>query len=281
MPPTLYIDHSIVTHEASWKPLEDTLQSGKLQLALSLWNLYEIGDATDRAQQDKRLAFLATFRPLWIVERVQIQKQEVRAFLWNEKYGVACPAPQIFTPLLSVVDSYHAGRDTRIGLTPRQWIDGVDFNRINKNKVLAPSALSTLQSADPKVFRKRQQEIFRRWIDNLLPDIGPDEKALSKNQKAELLDYCENHKPQFLKACKSLATEEALTAARVSTPKRKPQKSDGIDLMHAAVALAYCDYFLVRDGFVRVCAEHAAKALNPVQLARVYESAETLKTDLS
>jgi hypothetical protein len=30
--PTLYIDHSIVTHEASWKPLGDILQSGKLQL---------------------------------------------------------------------------------------------------------------------------------------------------------------------------------------------------------------------------------------------------------
>jgi hypothetical protein len=41
--------------------------------------------------------------------------------------------------------------------------------------------------------------------------------------------------------------EDALTAVRTANPRRKPQRSDGIDLMHAVIALAYCDYFLIRE----------------------------------
>jgi hypothetical protein len=78
---TLYIDHSIVAHPPSWSAVDDVLTRGKAQLALSLWNLFEIGSASDRAQQDQRLAFLAKFNPLWILERIAIQRLEVRAFL--------------------------------------------------------------------------------------------------------------------------------------------------------------------------------------------------------
>jgi hypothetical protein len=30
---------------------------------------------------------------------------------------------------------------------------------------------------------------------------------------------------------------------------RKPRRSAGVDLMHTVSALAYCDYFLLRDGY--------------------------------
>jgi hypothetical protein len=40
---------------------------------------------------------------------------------------------------------------------------------------------------------------------------------------------------------------------------RKPQRSAGIDLMHAVIARAYSDYFLLRDGFVGNCAPHALR----------------------
>jgi hypothetical protein len=44
-----------------------------------------------------------------------------------------------------------------------------------------------------------------------------------------------------------------------------PQKSDGVDLMHAVVALAYCDRFLVRDGFVFQCFKQARRELSGIQ----------------
>ncbi len=75
--PSLYVDHSIVTHPPSWKPIEDVLTGGKAQLALSLWNLFEIGSASDKTQQAQRLAFLMKFNPLWILERVEIQRRVV------------------------------------------------------------------------------------------------------------------------------------------------------------------------------------------------------------
>jgi hypothetical protein len=40
---------------------------------------------------------------------------------------------------------------------------------------------------------------------------------------------------------------------------RKPERSAGIDLMHAVIALAYRDYFLLRDGFVGNCAPYALR----------------------
>src|SRR4051794_13454624 len=157
-PSTLYVDHSIVAHPTSWKPLEDVLGGSKVQLALSLWNLFEIGSASDKTQQEQRLAFLTKLGPLWTLERVEIQRQEVRAFLWKEKFGVTPEAIQIFRRHLSEVESYHAGSETRIGLTPTQWINGVDFRKYDEHKELAPTALRQLQGHGAKNVAKRQDE---------------------------------------------------------------------------------------------------------------------------
>jgi hypothetical protein len=61
--------------------------------------------------------------------------------------------------------------------------------------------------------------------------------------------------------------EDALTAVRTANPRRKPQRSDGIDLMHAVIALAYCDYFLIRDGYAKTCAMQVIKGLSSRRLA--------------
>jgi hypothetical protein len=51
--------------------------------------------------------------------------------------------------------------------------------------------------------------------------------------------------------------------------------------MHAAVALAYADFFLVRDGFVYQCCQHVQKELKGEKLADVYRDAEELKKALA
>jgi hypothetical protein len=278
---TLYIDHSVVAHEASWKPIDDILSSGKVRLALSVWNLVEIGLATDKAQQARRLAFLEKHNPVWIVERIPLQKQEVQGFLWSDVFGVQPQETQVFMPYLSMVDYYHAGFETRLGLTASQWIAGVDFKKVEELKQLSPNALKILQAVDPKAFKKRQHEIFKPWIEPLVPFIAPDGGAMTKARRADLLDYCAEHEAQFFACCKSLAVEDSLTAARVTSPNRNPKPSDGIDLMHAVVAMAYCDFFLVRDGFVRTCSLQASKALAPVKMAALYDDPEKLRNDLA
>jgi hypothetical protein len=59
--------------------------------------------------------------------------------------------------------------NTRVGLTARQWIDGVNFERLEELKALAPNALKIVQSIDKKTFKKRRHEIFKPWIAPLIP----------------------------------------------------------------------------------------------------------------
>lgn len=250
--------------------IEEILATRKARLALSLWNLVEIGAATDKSQRERRLAFLEKFNPRWTVERVNVQRQEVESFLWKDVYGIEPREPLVFTPHLSVVDLYHAGADTRLGLTARQWIAGVDFNRLEQLKNLAPNALNILQAVGSRTFKRRQQEIFIPWIKNLIPRTGPDGMAITAARRDELLDHCAKRQDSFFGSCKSLRVEDALTTARVANPDRVPQRSDGIDLMQSVMALAYCDLFLVRDRFVRNCSELATKALSPLKLAAIY-----------
>ena len=75
--------------------------------------------------------------------------------------------------------------------------------------------------------------------------------------------------------------EDALTAVRTANPRRKPQRSDGIDLMHAVIALAYCDYFLIRDGYAKTCAMQVIKGLSSRRLASVYYDPARLHSDLT
>ena len=154
---TLYIDHSIVTHEPSWEGLSRAIGSDKIHLALSIWNLYEIGNADDRAQRKRRIAFLKGLAPLYIVERLPIQRQEVERFLWQHKFGALPKDLIVITPSLSVVDSFFAGAQTRIGLTICQFISETDFGGLRPLKRLSPEALRTLQRADRTTMRQKER----------------------------------------------------------------------------------------------------------------------------
>jgi hypothetical protein len=165
--------------------------------------------------------------------------QEVKRFLWINHF---CAPPEdicVITPHLSVVDAHLAGASAQVGLTARSFIERTDFAGIERQKKLAPSALSTLQAVDRKTFKSRQDEVFKRWIENLIPAAGPGGKLLSIKEKAELINYCYAYRNEFFSACPALAVEDALTAARTANPNRKPQTSDGIDLMHTVIALEY------------------------------------------
>ncbi len=257
---TLYIDHSIVSsHEPSWEPVRRTIAAGKVRLALSVWNLYEIAEAADEAQRERRLAFFVDgMRPVWVVERLVIQRQEVERFLWQHKFGAA---PRDLIVITSVVDSFYAGSRTRIGLTARRLIHEANFQELRPLKCLSRDALKSLQSADTKRRKLMERKVFNKWIGRLLPERGPSGRALTIPEKADLLEFCWRHKKQFFFECRCLAAEDALTDARISDPMRRPSESDGPDLQHAAVALPYCDIFYSRDGFQTQCAASARKAL--------------------
>ncbi len=273
---TLYIDHSIVTHEPSWRGVSQAVGSGKVRLVLSVWNLVEIGSATDGAQREHRLTFLEGLAPLWVVERRAIQRQEVERFLWQHKFGSAPRDLIAITPLLSVVDLFFAGAQTRIGLTARQFIRETDFTSLRPLKRLSPDALRTLQGADRRTLRRKEKEMFEAWILPSIPDRALDCRALTVSQKADLVAFCWRHKKKLFAECRCLAVEDALTTARTSNAMRKPTDSDGPELQHAAVALAYCDIFYSRDGYQARCAQSARNVLKTMGLAAVYSTPAAL-----
>ncbi len=273
---TLYIDHSIVTHEPSWPDISQAIRSSQVRLVLSVWNLVEIGSATDEAQRERRLAFLNGLSPLWAVERLAIQRQEIERFLWQHKFGATPKELIAITSSLSIVDSFFAGAQTRIGLTARQFIRETDFAALLPLKRLSPDALRVLQAVDQKVLKDREQEMFEAWIVPSIPDRDPERRAFTIAQKAELAMFCWKRRRDFLTECRCLAVEDALSMARISNSRRQPTESDGLDLQHAAVALAYCDIFFSRDRYQVRCAELARDTLKTMELGAICATPEAL-----
>ena len=55
-------------------------------------------------------------------------------------------------------------------------------------------------------------------------------------------------------------SRDARAAGRVADSiNRKPRRCAGVDFMHTVIALACCDYFLLRNGLVGNCAAYALR----------------------
>jgi hypothetical protein len=259
---TLAIDHSVVTNQAWWPALTAAVGCGEIRLQLSVWNLVEIGFAEDTAQQRQRLDFLTGLKPWWVLERLQIQKQEVERFLWAQYFGVD-PKPLVATTeFLSVVDSYFAGALTRVGLTPHRFIAETDFKLLQAAKKYTPAALRTLQSAGKAKLRQAEKAMFEAWIKPNIPDTDANGRLLKVIEKETLLQFCYERKDAFFGACRAIAAEDALSVARTSDTRRSPTESDGADLQHAVIGLAYSDMFATADGYQGQCALVAQKVLD-------------------
>jgi hypothetical protein len=266
---TLYLDHSIVSHEPWWLPVEQVVASREVRLALSLWNLFEIGAASNMGQRDRRLAFLEKLDPLWMIERRTIQKQEVERFLWRHKFGRTPRDMLVLTPSLSVVESFISGPQTHIGLTPRQFIRELDYNRLNPLKKLSPEAQTTLKKADPAALKRSDKGMFVGWVNQSIPICNPDGQPMTAVARLELAEFCYRRRAEFLAECPSMAVEDALTTDRTRDRQRKPTDSDGPDAQHTIAALPYCDLFFTRDGYQARSATVVRRMLKALKLAEI------------
>lgn len=272
----LYIDHSVVADAAAWPQFHETVSKGRMRLALSLWNLFEIGAADDVAQQERRLSFLESLDPIWVVERRAIQRQEVERFLWRHYYRIIPKELLVITPSLSVVDSFLCRSQMQIGLTPRQFIRSLDYKQLNPLKGLSPEAQTTLKNAEPAGLKALDKPIFIGWVSQSIPDRGPDDTLLPTVKKAELVEFCHRNARRFFAECPAMAVEDALTTDRTRDRQRKPIPSDGPDAQHAIVALAYGDVFYTRDRHQAHSARTIAASLNRHHLAAVCTTLEQL-----
>ncbi|MEW6657690.1 MAG: hypothetical protein AB1424_03420 [Thermodesulfobacteriota bacterium] len=127
-----------------------------LRLVVSQWLLVEIRNFGDRIGAIKRGEFLDSLNPLWMIERLHIQRHEVRRFLWINYFKRDAEPFSVFSEHLSVVLSYDEGSSAPIGYTAKKWLEDTDVTDVNDEKKRVVSALQTLQSADPKENEKHR-----------------------------------------------------------------------------------------------------------------------------
>jgi hypothetical protein len=123
--------------------------------------------------------------------------------------------------------------------------------------------LRRLQAVDRKTFKARHRDIFKAWIRNLIPGADPGQAVLGQPKGGSWSTTVTRIAMNFFHRAHPWLSRTHWLALGISRARRR-LRSDGIDLMHTVIALAYCDHFLVRDGFVRTCAEQATKALRPM-----------------
>lgn len=277
----LYVDHSIVTAEACWPVLEGVIKAHGLQLALSVWNVYEIGRAADRAQQDQRLAFLHSLNPIWMIERRAVQRQEVARFLCLHHFNRLPSKIISTTPYFTQSEALRTGTPVRIGLTPRVFIDEFDYAGHEPLRDLATNAQTTLRAAKPHLVKAKAKEMFCAWMDVSLPDFDPDGHRLVGHRRNAALEFCYENARLLYAECPAMAVEDEIEMARREPPFTKLAKSDAADMNHAIIALAYADIFVTQDTTQARLAETARAATNSPLLAKVCLNVAMLATSLS
>jgi len=110
------------------------------------------------------LAFLLGFDPVWIIERVAVEKYEVRRFLWRHRYNRHHEEMAMVTPHLWVVDSHLHDSRINFGTTARRFVRGIDHTMLDPERKRSPAALQDLQNADKEVLRGLEKEMCMGWL---------------------------------------------------------------------------------------------------------------------
>jgi hypothetical protein len=189
-------------------------------------------------------------------------------FLWRHRYAIEQPAPTVISPYLSAAVSAYAGKHTEIGITPRKFLDVANLDELKPFRAVSPMVLRSCQEGLERL-KMLEPIVFASWVSHAIPDRSPDGRAYTKAEKDTLIRFAWDNADAFYESCPTFAVEDALTTARTRDPKRNPTESDGADLQHSVVGLAYCDLFLSLDGYQRTCAEQAKRELANHVLAEI------------
>jgi hypothetical protein len=239
------------------------------RLAVSECNLLEIASDGDKARAQCRAAFIDVLKPEWMMERLDIQKCEVEAFLWKNHFLID-PAPfGVFHEHLSQVTIHHAR--PIIGETAASWVARINPTEIDGAKRQTVSSLGTLQAATKQQKQQIDEAVFRAWVGPKIPVRDPGGLLTKKADRDTLAGFCWANRDQFYRECPAMGVEHFVCEARTRDPNRQPTESDAIDLQHTVLGLSYCDA-LVTERYAYSTAAYAIKALAPLPLATLHRS---------
>jgi len=269
---TIYIDHNILVYlvetqnKEEDEALANILESQGITFLCSLWNLAETSNGKNYNQSLNLAKFLDNIKPQWILERLNIQEEEVKNFIYSNYYKIEYEPVSPIRSYLSEVFSYMASDSVLIGTTAEKivgsWLRNPSYmDEINQVKKNTPKALSTLQKAKKRGHynAKLMEVVDRLRFSKLIPTLSYDSSPISEDEKKDILEFLMTKRKVLRKNSPCLAVEGVISDFRVSNPKRKPEEQDAIDLQHSVPALAYADYFVTNDRFLRSGAEFVKK----------------------
>ncbi len=280
---TVYIEHSYLVNENNWDKI-GAFFSGHpdFEFIASDWTVIEISQATDKEQAHRRVDFIESLNPKWLLIKTEIQKFEVKSFLYRYLYCSMAPY-SVFT------DQFHKAVAVSIGRKPDEgcklwnfveaYIDDPDILApIKAQKEIYLQCFGKLASMKKKDIQKKDKEIIGHWIKDVLPDTKPNGCSLNDVDKQQAIALCLSNVPKFLEECPYFNFENTLFDIRFQDKERKSQESDVIDLEHACCAVPYCDFVVTGDRYLKSISDRANVSL---KMAKIFSCVSDLRIFLS
>jgi len=268
---SVYIDHNFIQYIADTFPanfdadqeheaVEALVDNKEINLCLSMWNLVEPVMRNDTDYINRVSEIIEMLSPLWLTERLAIQKMELRHFVYANYFNYENdqrPENIVFNELLSQ-SVYSLGAEfVRIGETAQQFMEDLsenprDIRTLEQSFMATLDALNTLQDAQRQggLTREQKEQVWMEWLRLFMPERNPDNDRMTTNEINEIIEACMNQRDLICTTCPAIAIEDAFCDYRIINPDRNPRLGDAPDLAHFVVSMAYCDIFLTNDGYL-------------------------------
>ena len=281
-----YADHNFLidcTVRPAWEQaVVSACQKGRVTLILSPFHFYEIGNIRRQDHRDQVLAFLDKVKPLWILERLDIQLQEFIT-AWFEFFKR--PAPFVPRYIGSLADAASAILDTDSAklqrLELRHFV--AEFTEERVERVLLPMLdkqrlIAASNRDDVKAGKLTQEMRFRVETAYIAQQIALQEGHLREDDVTRRVQVLLGNRflladiERFIRSgrlakLRTYQVETVFTELFYSG-NAALNKHRFLDRQHAVIALAHCSVLVTGDEELRKTCNRA-RALLPFRTAAV------------
>jgi hypothetical protein len=249
MSETAYLDYNVVASVAGIPTSPDAtderaaarvLKNGGIRFVASAWMGYELARSVDDSHVQRCCDFVEELDPLWMSNPHDVERMELDRYL-----GFSARNPEALQQNIARMMATY-GSAVLIGETFSGFVRELRSHprHVEVIRQAAQETPDAISGAREPWAQERMKE-FRSVIDreHLAMILGrtPSDPVIDKLM-ANLADV--------YKHCSAIAAEEHLSRVRLDD-SFKPLESHAADFQHAVPALAYCDYFVSRDGQLR------------------------------
>lgn len=247
--------------DPEWRAMFDELFSAGYRLSLTEENLLEFAQSPTPEAAVSLAQRVMELSPIWLRSFIDIQCDEVRAFVDHHRTSDSIPVPEICRATFESVSQI--GESQAIG--PIQFVElfasDVAKSQVRELRKEHASVLDVLTraTASGALTKGHLETAFRTAISSRLSKGSDLIEPMTGQNLDEAAKLCVKHRKWLLRACPSFAAEHHLANYRSSSPKRNARLSDSVDLTTTVVALPYVDAVITNDGFLLAGLEYVKK----------------------